>query len=876
MGGQAPELSPDKLIENLIRYAESRKWHLKYAKFNRFIHQSLLSHSLNVAGLSDRIYVIAKHNLDTSARIRLLIASFFHDIAKETTVYQNAVNDWMNGKRDTEPSDWEQMNPDIIKNGIKQFFAFVDKSINDKELDSIIWIITHMAAPESVAHMQTRLSLPPFGNERVLSEIGRISDRIMSMRSIDEAEEIRIDKAILKDLKFNYHKVGIVRGMLTQYLHSAVQRVFEKDGWIPVAWFPDGTLYASVEKSVGNIAIVEVPKFIQEELRTLFADDLAERMGESSFGKLTGSPVKSPEFLFFSEKSVRAFWQRIMKMNFARLQLTVEDVEKAKEDNSMTGKLQVYNLFLHEGEDEENARTYTSITFSISQILGVLNFARNSIINAAKEAGKSFSVQKQLREKLDGIISKTITTYLECSESKELPSIANTSTAESRVSLFKDFSNTKLFQSLDAWKKRFNEAVIESTILLMKEWKREIDDPVKEISSALANDLVQPINIEQIIEKSEKIQQRYLEGKNRKGTSICEECGNIAEVRAKSPPFEASETYHDHLTGGDKYGGTNAINVCKLCRFERAVRALFVDNGKVIILYPQLALSPSQHFYWDKIIKQFAIDKIGSEIPPITHINHWAGLVLKEKVSTVSSRIGIIDIENQNVLVKRISSALRRAFDGDISAALSYLEDDIEFNDFNEMALAILEGKSELTEEGQKILNESLYSGNLIYKSPNFILVILPDVSRNDEPPSATSLRWIFLSCLLAKLFLASVKILESSSTIVNSSTNNGFVEVQRYPTLHSIYTKIGVKGNWVSISELDNTLKRLAGLSLADSLLMNKNNPSYGRDQLIKVSLSSPGEILNRKLQDSGLLSRSLITYLKAWNGGSRFGSEL
>lgn len=869
------ELLPDELMENLIRYAESRKWHLKYAKFNRFVHQSLLSHSLNVAGLSDRIYTTSKHGLDTPARTRLLLASFFHDVAKETVVYQNAVNDWMNGKMNTEPGDWEQMNPDVIKSGVKEFFAFTGQSINDKELESIVWTITHMAAPESVAHMQTRLSLPPFGDEKVLSEIGRISDRIMSMRSIDEAKEIRIDKDILKDLKFAYHKVGIVRGMLTQYMHSAVQRVFEKNGWTPISWFSDGTLYASVEKSVGNIAIAEVPKFIQEELGTLFSDDLAERMGESSFGKLTGSPVKSPEFLFFSEKSVRAFWQRIMKMNFARLQITAEDVEEAKEDDSMTGKLQVYKLFLHTGEDEETARTYTSITFSISQILGVLNFARNSIINAAKEAGKSSSVQKQLKEKLDRIISKTITTYLECNESKELPSIANTSTAESRVSLFKDFSNTKLFQSLDAWKKRFNEAVIESTILLMKEWKREVDDPIKEISSALANDLVQPINIEQIIEKSEKIQQRYLEGKNRKGTSICEECGNIAEVRAKSPPFDASETYHDHLTGGDKYGGTNAINVCKLCRFERAVRALFVDNGKVIILYPQLALSPSQRFYWDKIIKQFAIDKIGAEIPPITHINHWADLVLKEKVSTVSSKIDIIGIEN-HVLVKRISSALKRAFDGDISVALSYLDSDEKFDDFNEMALAILADKSKLSEEGRKILNESLYSGNLIYKSPNFILVILPDVSRNDEPSSATSLRWIFLSCLLAKLFLASVKILGSSSTIVNSSTNNGFAEVQRYPTLHSIYTKIGVKGNWVQIPELDNTLERLAGLLLADNMLLTKNNPSYGRGQLIKISLSLPGEILNRKLQDSGSLSRSLITYLKAWNEGSRLRSEV
>ena len=66
----------------------------------------------------------------------------------------------------------------------------------------------HMAAPESVAHMQNRLTPPPFGDERSLSEIGRLSDRIMSMRSVDETQRIRVDKEILPGLKFDYYKLG--------------------------------------------------------------------------------------------------------------------------------------------------------------------------------------------------------------------------------------------------------------------------------------------------------------------------------------------------------------------------------------------------------------------------------------------------------------------------------------------------------------------------------------------------------------------------------------------------------------------------------------------------------------------------------------------
>jgi hypothetical protein len=855
-----------EITHDLISYAESRKWHLKYAKFNKNVHQSLLSHSLNVMGVSERIFTIYKPTLNESSRYRLLLASFFHDIAKETEVYQYAVDNWLDGKNAIEPSDWEQMDPTIIRNGLKDFMTFTNRSNYEKDLDSIIWIITHMAAPESVAHMQNRLSFPPFGDERLLSEIGRLGDRIMSMQSVDESPKIRFDKEILANLKFEYYKIGVVRGILTQLLHRTIQNICEKTTAIPIAWFPDGTLYATNQPL--HIAIEEISPAIRQEFKNLFTEELEEIMGESSYGSLVGTPIKSPEFLFFSEKSVRAFWKRVMNMKFANFNPDKEDSENAKLDNTITNKLRVYNKFLDEGKKELTAKVYTSITFSSSQIIQVLNSAKKMVIAQARPSQKT---KKELKEEIDEMIIKKVASRLECVSPQTIPSISQGSSPEERLCLFKELSNTKLFKSLDKWKQRFNQAIIESTILLMHKWKEEVDDPLKEISISLVNDIVKPANIGQVIERARNLNEKYCEGKNSGGTIVCEECGNMSEVRATSPPFEKSETYHDHLVGGQRYGKKNVINVCKLCRFERAIRALLANNGYVIIVYPQLALSPFQRDNWDKIIKKFALDmignydnKLGRYLPRITDLSRWGRIILEEKMPSIYPDIESVELLDQNAIKKIISIS----FENDIDVAVSYLDSDTEFSNFEDLALALHEGKAKFNAEGLKKLNDSRPE-RFVYGSPNYILAIVPNISRNNEPPSATSIRLMFLLSILAKLFVASVSTAISNNSSINSNTNNGYVQIERYPSLQRVYSSIGIRGNWIPITELDNIMTRLAGLLLTDGVLKNeKNTPSYGRGQLITISSSLyPGQILNRSLQDRSYLSPTLIRYLQFWN---------
>jgi hypothetical protein len=48
----AAQITDDLLYASIQDFGENRKWHLKYAMFSLHSHQSLLTHSLNVASLS--------------------------------------------------------------------------------------------------------------------------------------------------------------------------------------------------------------------------------------------------------------------------------------------------------------------------------------------------------------------------------------------------------------------------------------------------------------------------------------------------------------------------------------------------------------------------------------------------------------------------------------------------------------------------------------------------------------------------------------------------------------------------------------------------------------------------------------------------------
>ena len=92
----------DEELYRLIQdFAEKRRWHLKYAKFNWRSHQSLLTHSLNVASLSasllDFLDKKALIKVDEKLRLQIILTGFLHDSGKEAELFQEAVKAFLAG-----------------------------------------------------------------------------------------------------------------------------------------------------------------------------------------------------------------------------------------------------------------------------------------------------------------------------------------------------------------------------------------------------------------------------------------------------------------------------------------------------------------------------------------------------------------------------------------------------------------------------------------------------------------------------------------------------------------------------------------------------------------------------------------------------------
>lgn len=140
-----------------------------------------------------------------------------------------------------------------------------------------------------------------------------------------------------------------------------------------------------------------------------------------------------------------------------------------------------------------------------------------------------------------------------------------------------------------------------------------------------------------------------------------------------------------------------------------------------------------------------------------------------------------------------------------------------------------------------------------------------------DEPHSVSNLKWTFISCILARLLLASVRIRDEPNIVFDDITFDGYAKFPMDGALADIRYVLGIKEEWIMINQLDSVLIRLSGLLLIHYLMTRKGNvkAGYGNDNLIKVSRDPPGKIINRFVQNKVKFNPNhLFTYIEAWKG--------
>lgn len=848
------------LFEDLKAFGEKRNWHLKYSKYNQKIHQSLLTHCLNVGALSYNLldYLDSQRIVDATEKLRAqaLLTGFLHDAGKDGNSYQKAVRDFLDGLG-TDPLDFcHQQYGDfqpVLDSLRSELDSKLVSTLGSGDLwREIAWTIAHLGRLENAAAVSASFERPPTNDALICKEIVHLADMMMSVRSVSEAVSLPLTGAITSKLRLTYHKVSVVRGVLTQFLHEALESEFRSAGFEPVLWFPDGTVY------VGK-ADLEVPKIDQEKLvgvikqkiQERLSEDYAQQLAKAAYGNINATVIAAPEFLFLSDKVIHEFWQYIFAQKFAKPQRKGLDELDSKEKELYK---QISDMLA--GIDEDIKLTFLARFKADYNLLIVLYGIKTQLVKNAK------GNKKKVEEEATWVIHNTLSRLLEISPSSlaEWPEIATQTSKELRRPVISALLQSPYYSDIQLWQQKFSVALEEATLRLAELWRAYTGDKYEKVAQLLVADIMYPSEPQALLDAVTDLTHTIEEGK-RRGTPICVRCGGVAAYEAQAKLFGKSQIYHDLLAAGTIIMPGNKLMVCELCDFEEKLRSLFVPQSwgsfRVFYVFPQLALSRSDQQDWKKIIDGI---KYQGNLPPITRIEKWADLIVHNQIPPLNLPINLgWNGADKRALIRAIQEVVDEEGLDDLSIMI---DPPLEARKAETVASYLISGKCKLTDKYEKKVNESLHRVRPIYISPNFIVFIVQDIAEQDEPESSIEIKLLFIRCLLARMFYA---VVLDGEGIRQEDVLLGYTTLPHNISLRSLVKRMGARKGWVPIPQLAESLKRLSALVLIREELL-RLEADYGKSALLRLIDEEPGRVLVRATSKGSGIPKKLITYLEMW----------
>jgi hypothetical protein len=888
-------LTHENLLHCLIDNAVKHGWHLKYGKHKANMQQPLLAHAINVASTACRLANIIP--LSDNQIKRLMVAGFLHDCKKSSEEFQ------LNWIRKAHTSETILQ---VDKGAVEYFLSFINKVNDDKslfhesklsvkELESALISFIWANKTEGLAHIaESRNSSPQFGDEDILSDLVTLADAICSLE--DASDCVKLSRHHRNQyFSFDYHEFTPIRGVLTQFLSKAVEESYKERGYVPIMWFTNSTLYATGKNASGQSPIDKdaIRRKLINVLFDFFKNIPSKQLVRSCYGGINKTVISIPEFLFipkdiFEDKEtiITTFWKFVANKDLNPQNL----LTKYKEDNPTLTKFM--KALKEEGLDDSKGNAINLMAeFNTLIILkGVLEAAQQIMINAGSEDNNI----------LESIFQKSLDDHFV----KELGSdksfinysskFSNNTEVGTRIKILRslraqhEIDKSKV--SIDEWRKRLVTASIKvSSSIANKLNDLELDrDPFIKLREMLCSDLVYPEFYSANL-KAENIYNIFSRGKTSTGTIVCVVCGNEPKFAALADLIGKSDIYHDMMVAGSRLNKENKLRTCGLCNFESKFRKLMMDTGtaKVIVIFPHVAASYDLVQLWTEFVNILHIQAINKgEYPQLSKYASWSKVVLSSIVDGKMNfpvlpvgNVQILQGLNNNIYgivsQTRLARALKDIFGCDIEEAKDAIEGISTANTIEELAKELREEKIIIKNE---VVREELHSILTefvpFYAAPNFMIILCKKDPKypeeNDEPHSASNLKWMFISCILARMLMASVRIQDEPIIGFEDVTFNGYTTFPKDQALANIRQKLGVKGEWIKFCELDMVITKLAGLLLInyEMLVMQNGKAGYGNDNLIRVPMDEPGKILNRFVQNKAKVSRDLFSYIDAWQG--------
>jgi len=856
----------DDLLEVMKKLAEERKWHLKYAKFNWRVHQSLLAHCLSVSSLSSSLldclgelnYVQSTEKL----RLQVALTGFLHDAGKESESFQGAVEDFLASKG-AEPLDFGHQQDGDLRPVIES----LKKDVEDRlplvrDLrgiwEEVIWSISQMGRRENAGAVSHSFERAPSNDALICKELVHLADVMMSKLKVEDVVSVSLDGQIVSKLQLTYSKVSVVRGVLTQFLHAALESQLTDAGFRPVQWFPNGTVYIGrAGAQVPHIDSAKLVESVVKKMQDVLDKSSPFQMAKAAYGDLRAQVIAAPEFLFANNESIREFWKNISGQRFAK-------PSSKKPDELKEAERKVYQQISGQldGKDESTKLTYLARFLSDFNLLIVLYAARKQLVENAENVGVG---SRAIEEEATKRIQETFAQVLRIPSTATWPEVALQNRAEKCLPVAKTLWLSPYYENPADWKRKFLEALEKATVGLADLWRQHIPDRCTSVARLLMLDVAYPLDPKAVMEAVGNLNTVIVEGKTGHGTPTCQRCGGVAVHEAQAELFGKSEIYHDDLVAGSRRGGGNKIQVCELCEFEEKLHAVFMTRGQepfsTFYIFPHLALSRNQQLDWQKTVDKI---KLGPGwLPPLLRVHQWAELVMEGNITSLSLSL---DRPGSFFSEKELARAIQEVgeeegLEGDLS---SMIDPPLDAKDGKAVASYLSRGRCALKERFGRQVYKILIRLEPFYLSPNFVLLLTNGtVADRDEPESSVAIKWTFFRCILARLFSATVL---GGDSIREEGATLGYTTVPSNIVLKPLTKKLNSAGGWIPIPNLERALKKLSALILAARELSNAD-AGYGKSTLLHLLDEEPGRILVRMTNRNRAYPKRFISYLDAWN---------
>ncbi|MEM0287280.1 MAG: hypothetical protein QXG05_03790 [Nitrososphaerota archaeon] len=812
-------------------------------------------------------YLDEQHFVESTdkLRIQVLLTGFLHDAGKERDSYQKAVKDFLDGKG-TEPPDYSHqydihIRPaaEALQKDLEEQFPFICSF--SKIWEEIVWSIAHMGRMEDAGAVSRGFDRAPSTDALICKEIVHLADLMMSNFSVEDAVSVPLTGQTVSKLQLTYSKVSVVRGVLTQFLHAALESQFTDAGFRPVQWFPNGTVY--VGRAGAKVPKIDSAKLVDSVVKKM--EDVLDKsrplqMAKAAYGNIASQVIAAPEFLFANNEIVHEFWQYISRQRFAKpgnKKLDELTDKERKVYEQISGQLS--------GKDESTRLTFLARFLADFSLLIVLYGARKQLVENAIDGVDSKKIKEEATKKIQETLVQVLKIPLE--NFATWPEITFQTKIEKRFPVAQTLWLSPYYMNPDEWRKKFLEALEKATVELANLWRIYIPNKYAIVAGYLASDVTHPLDPKAIMEEVKSLNTVIANGKTGHGTPTCQRCGGVAVYEAQAELFGNSQIYHDILVAGSRVEVGNKIQVCELCEFEEKLRSVFMERERepfpTFYILPHLALSRNQQLDWQNRADEI---KYNRKFPPFLQVHEWAELGIKTE-GDIHSFSPSLEESSSYFSEKKLAAAIQKiaeddGLEGDLS---SMIDPPLEAEDGKAVASHISQGRCKLKEKYEKEMYKILNQVEPIYLSPNFILFLTSGtVAERDEPESSAEIKWLFFRCVLARLFSATVL---GGDSIREEGATLGYTTLPSNIVLRSLEEKLGRKG-WIPIPNLEKSLKKLSALILVEREL-SKADAGYGNATLLRLLDEEPGRVLVRMTSRNQAYPKRLLSYLDAWNGG-------